>query len=285
MIIGHQKILNFLDRSIEKNTVSQAYLFSGPEHLGKFTVAIDFAQKLTGSDKKINPDIAIVAPETDEKKGVIKKKDIKVEQIRELQKELSLTPSGGKMKVAIIDDAERLTISSQNALLKTLEEPNGKTVIVLICHNQEKIIPTIKSRCVTKNFYPVSKGDLRENVAFGENIDSIIFWAAGRPGLAIELSRHPEKLERFSEYGKDFETASRGNVAEKFSLAESLAKDAGKLSEELRFWTVLLREKLFFGNDRVKKLGLIENVEESLRLVSETNSNPRVILENLFLKF
>ncbi len=62
-IIGHNKITNLLNRSIARGIVGQAYLFSGPEHLGKFTVALDFAQRLAGGNVKINPDLIIIRPE------------------------------------------------------------------------------------------------------------------------------------------------------------------------------------------------------------------------------
>ena len=77
-IIGHQKIIKFLEKSIERKATSTAYLFFGSEHLGKFTVALDFAEKITGGKaRQINPDIIIVRPRVEEKKGVTKKKDIK----------------------------------------------------------------------------------------------------------------------------------------------------------------------------------------------------------------
>jgi len=169
-IIGHQKIINYLDRSIEKDKISQAYLFCGPAHLGKFSLALEFAKKVTGElDKKINPDIIIISPETGEKDGKIKKKDIKIEKIRELQQALSLSAYFGKYKVAIIDEAEKLTNASQNALLKTLEEPPQKTVIILITENVDKIIPTVKSRCVIKKFGLAKKKEIVDSLVAETN--------------------------------------------------------------------------------------------------------------------
>ena len=291
MIIGHQKIINFLDESVERDSLSQAYLFSGPEHLGKFTVASDFAEKLTGgTGKNINADLIIVAPETEEKKGSVKKKDIKVEQIRELQKELSRSPSGRGKKVAIIDEADRLTISAQNALLKTLEEPNDRSVIILVAHDPEKILPTIKSRCLVKNFQPVGEKELSEVIGAENDTHELIFWSAGRPGLALELSRDPEKRRSFQKYQEDFKKILTGNLAEKFSLAEELGKDAPRAAEELKAWTVLFRRNMLANNssqniDREKSLELIGKISESLRFLKETNASSRVVLENLFLRF
>ena len=132
--------------------------------------AVEFAKKVTGElDKKINPDIIIISPETGEKDGKIKKKDIKIEKIRELQQALSLSAYFGKYKVAIIDEAEKLTNASQNALLKTLEEPPQKTVIILITENVDKIIPTVKSRCVIKKFGLAKKKEIVDSLVAETN--------------------------------------------------------------------------------------------------------------------
>lgn len=290
-IIGHQKIVNFLERSIKKGSISNAYLFSGPEHLGKFRVALDFAQKIVGAARqKINPDIIIVSPEIEEKKGIIKKKDIRVEKIRELEHELGLSSYFGKYKVAIIDDADRLTVSSQNALLKTLEEPEPNCVLILVCHNQGKILPTIKSRCLVKKFSLVKEVEIAKIISGKENRKDIIFWSLGRPGLASKLRQEEKELDGRKEIKEEFEKMLDSGLGDKFALAENLAKNPDNLISRLNLWTVLLRRKILSGKTfprmtSEKNLSLIEEIEKSADLVRETNSNPRVVLENLFLKF
>ncbi len=291
MIIGHQKIINFLDKSLEKKILSGAYLFCGGKHLGKFTLAHEFAKKLTAAGTaEINPDIVIVRPEIEEKKGVIKEKNIKIEQIREMQKELSMTSHFGKMKVAIIDDADRLTVSAQNALLKTLEEPNENRLIILVCHNQEKILPTIKSRCMLKNFNAVGLEEIKRALPVGAFTEEIAFWSFGYPGLALELSENSEKLESIKKTKALLTKMSEDSLAERFLLAEELSKDTGKLTEELQVWIIMLRQNIlspeeFLRMNLGKTLEMIERIDESLRLIRETNSNVRLVLENLFLKF
>ena len=288
-IIGHQKVIKFLEKSFEKNAVSQAYVFCGPEHLGKFTIAFDFAKKLAGSDKEINPDIIIITPEIEDKKGIIRKKDIKIIQIRELQKKLSLSPYFGKYKVAIIDDAERLTVSAQNALLKTLEEPEKNTVIILVCHNLEKILATIKSRCVVKKFGLVGEEDLMKISNQLENRKEMIVWSLGRPGLAIKLLDEKE-LSVKKEIKENLEKILRSNLNEKFLLAEELSKNPENLSEQLGFWLFLFRENILSGGkfiniDLIKTLKLIDKISETKECLKETNANVKLALENLFLNF
>lgn len=289
--IGHQKIIKFLEKSIERKATSTAYLFLGSEHLGKFMVALDFAEKITGAlGQEINPDIIIIRPTVEEKNGILKKKDIKVEQIRDLQKDLSRTPYFGKCKVAIIDDAERLTIAAQNALLKTLEEPDEKSILILAAHNQEKILPTIRSRAVVKNFNAVSGEEIARALPAGKMSSAATFWSLGRPGLALELSKNSEDLQLLEKSKDEFAKLFTSNLAEKFVVAESLSQDTQKIKEQLESWTILLRQNIKAGGSflqvsQEKTLEIIEKIAESLQLIRDTNSNARVVLENLFLKF
>lgn len=288
-IFGHQKILNFLDKSVEKNTLAQAYLFTGPEHVGKFTVALNYAQKLTGRTDKVNPDIIILAPEIEEKKGVVKKKDIKVEQIRVLQKDLSFAPYFGKYKIALIDEADRLTVAAQNALLKTLEEPNEKNILILIAQNNEKILPTIKSRCVVKKFNLVGRQEIAEMIGPEKNKEELIFWALGRPGLARAFASDGEAFLNRRRIGEEFEQMIRGGVNGRFFRAEDMSKDVSATVEKLELWLVLLRKNILNGAGAElspeKSLYLAEKIGQSLAVLKETNANVRLVLENLFLAF
>ena len=296
-IIGHQKIIKYLDKSIEKNVISHAYIFSGPAHLGKFSLALEFAKKITGGmDGKVNPDIIIIKPEIKDKKPARNathsvaggKKDIKIEKIRELEHELSLTAYFGKHKVVIIDEADRLSRASQNALLKTLEEPPQKAVIILIVEDTNKIIATIKSRCVIKKFNLVKDCEIADMVS-GENVEEVIFWSLNRPGLAIDLQKKEGELEKRKKAQEDLGKIIDANLSEKFSFFENLSKDVSMAVEELDFWTVLLRKNIlndrkFFQLDRKKAFALILNIEKSLKIISQTNSNPKLVLENLALE-
>lgn len=294
-IIGHQKIIDYLDKSIEKGNVSHAYLFSGPAHIGKFSVALKFAQKLTGaSDQAINPDIFLVSPEIEEKKGIIKKKGIKIEDIRELQKKLSLTSYFGKYRVALVDESDYLTTSAQNALLKTLEEPEDKCVIILISQNREKIIETVRSRCVIKNFGLVCDSEIEKMVGDSPNKEEIIFWSFGRPGVALELKNNPQSLKDLNISKEELEKIIGGNLSETMPLAEKIAKDVLSLSGKIELWMAILRKKslskdiLLMNSFKIspeKALFAIQKMGESLKLLRETNANARLILENLFLIF
>ncbi len=292
-IIGHQKILELLNKSIVRGTIAQAYLFSGLEHLGKFTVALDFAERLSGANTGVNPDLIIIKPEAMEKKGIIKKappRRIKIEQIRELEHKLSLTAAGGKYKAAIIDDADRLNKAAQNALLKTLEEPNEKIVLILVSRDNKKLLATLKSRCQRIKFSPVSREELEKNIPAGEkDREAVIFWSLGRPGLMLDLIKNKSELEFRKNAAAELKILLNKSLAEKFALAEALGKDTREAAGKLNLWTVILRENLlgrdFSGRSQKKCFEIIEHIEKSLDLIKETNSSARLILENLFLHF
>ena len=252
---------------------------------------MEFAKKLIGQDSKINSDLIVIAPEIEEKKGVTKKLDIKIETIRELQHKLSLTSSGGKYKAVIINDAERLNKTAQNALLKTLEEPNEKVVLILVAQDEKKMLPTIISRCQKIKFSMVSEMEIARIIPdTAENKEEILFWALGRPGLAIDLVNNAQELEFRKEALREFSGLCDKNIAEKFSLAEAWSKDMTALRKKLNLWTIILREAMLGKKSGIKmsaekSFNLINGIAEALQIMSETNSNPRLILENLFLKF
>ena len=290
-IIGHQKIINFLRKSQEKNKIFQAYLFAGPEHLGKFKVALKFAQEITqGKNQKINPDITVIAPEIENKKGIIRKKNIKISAVREMEKELALFAYNGKYKVAIIDEAEQLTLAAQNALLKILEDPIEKSVLILVCHNLEKMLDTIKSRCVIKKFSLVSPDEISQIISDSQHKEEIIFWSLGRPGIAIKLRDSQKELQSREKIKLDFKQLLTSGINGRFAQAEELSKNKPKLIEKMNLWIIILRENIFKNNNFLRinpaqALSLIEKINKTLQVIQETNVNVRLALENLFLNF
>lgn len=303
-IIGHKKNTNLLDRQISKNRLAHAYLFLGSESVGKFTVALNLAEKLTGrNSQKINPDLIIIRPEEEnekeldsKKKKTTSKKEIKVEQIRELQRQMSFFSENGKYKVAIIDEAEKINKQAQNALLKTLEEPNDLSVIILITKNDKKLLPTIISRCQKIKFGPLTDSEIEEwaeneNIFLGQEKEKkeIIFWSMGRPGLILKLIGDGDELEKRKNIRQKIENIFNQNLTEKFSLAEEMSKDKEASRQELGLWVIFLRQSLLKKSNlnipASKSLEIIEKIEESLEIMRDTNSNTRLILENLLLKF
>ena len=156
--IGHDAVWDRLRAVVRRGRVAHAYLFSGPEGVGKRLVALRFARALLcaqqGDDECT--DCRHVREETHPHLILVSraegKQDISISQVRELHRQLSLKPSERKPRVVILDGAERLSLPGMNALLKVLEEPPPLCVFVLVTSAPASLLPTILSRCHTVRF-------------------------------------------------------------------------------------------------------------------------------------
>lgn len=150
--IGNEKAVEFLSRVVSGGQVAQTYIFIGPDDLGKSTIALAFAKNLMASAlagrEGTNSDLHILKREDG-------KKSISIDQVRELIKDLSLGSFLDSYKIGLIKEADALTPEAQNALLKTLEEPRDKVVIILLAESEESLLPTIISRAQKLYFQAV----------------------------------------------------------------------------------------------------------------------------------
>ncbi|PIV68380.1 MAG: hypothetical protein COS07_04185, partial [Candidatus Aenigmarchaeota archaeon CG01_land_8_20_14_3_00_37_9] len=152
----------------ESGRISHAYLFCGQEKLGKKTIALEWISSLFGQDLQNaqHPDLIFLEPTDppsvkDSKEKPTGKKEIRISQIRELIWKLSLKPYSAPYKAVIIDQAHLMNQDAQTSLLKTLEEPKGKTFLILITEMPESLFPTIRSRVENIKFYPVKKEEIK----------------------------------------------------------------------------------------------------------------------------
>ncbi len=285
-IIGHQKQLTLLEKSIKRENVAQAYLFTGPENVGKFTVALDFAQRLTGNGKGLNPNLYILKPEVDE--DTKKKKEIKIEGIKDLQHWQGLSSFENSFKVAIIDDAQKMNRTAQNALLKTLEEARPNTVAILVTQDEKKILPTVISRCHRMRFGNVSDEELKQGSS-GEINKDVLFWSIGKPGLFKKLSEDDEEINFRRQVLAEFKEILSKNANERMKLAEVLVDDQEMAIKKMNLWLVIIRESIVsenFNEDLSdRKIDWLEKIEKSLNLITTTNANVKMVLENLLISF
>lgn len=177
---------------------------------------------------------------------ILGEKSISIGEVRELKRELSLAPYQSKYKVAIIYPADKLTVEAQNALLKLLEEPTKKSIILLLAESEESLLPTVLSRC-QRIILPV---EMEEITKKGEI-------------LPLDL------LE------------GKWSVQEKFSWAEKIA-GYSDLAGVMDSWLIQLRLQVEGGRKRnyVKLMGSIQEAKRML----QSNANNRLILENLMLE-
>jgi DNA polymerase-3 subunit delta' len=202
-IIGQQKQLTVLRSALANGRLHHAYLFLGPEGVGKHLAAVALAKALHCGELKndfcgncVNcrriadgnhPDVRVIEP-------LSGKKEISIQQIRELERELNYRSFTGKRKISIIDPATLLNLSSQNALLKTLEEPPQDCLIVLIAANEGGLLPTLRSRCLRLSFAPLMRKEIAgflqsHHGMSGADAEFIAALGMGSIGAALALDK------------------------------------------------------------------------------------------------
>jgi DNA polymerase-3 subunit delta' len=165
-VIGHERAIGRLRRALASERLPHTYLFAGPEGVGKYTTACALAARLLcdapadddacgacggclAASRETHPDLAVV-------RRIDGAAEIKIDQVRELQRRIRLCPVRGQRKVVILDDAHRINLAAQNALLKTFEEPPGSVLLILVASNAAALLPTVLSRCQRMNFFPLA---------------------------------------------------------------------------------------------------------------------------------
>jgi DNA polymerase III subunit delta' len=314
-VIGHQLVIRYLQRHITNGTPSHAYLFYGPAQVGKTTVAQDFISCLftgqPGTDLDRHPDIVWLSRATDEKTGKLKK-NISIEQVRQLIDRLSLSSFGNGYKVAVIQDAHSLSAAAINGLLKTMEEPTAKTVLILLTNDIEFIPGTIISRCQTINFFPVATqtiaAALEDRGVKRQAAQQFASLSYGRPGLALDYQADRETYQNYQASIEQSLAFSDQSLIEQFDqLAELLGSFqpavAGQLLEywEKAWRDVLLAQwsvpglvvhqqfeqtiKTLAGRySRPAVISLLRQITQAKRYLA-ANINPRFLFENLALNF
>lgn len=297
MILGHQKIWQFLTQSANLNKLAHAYLFSGQEKLGKRTLAIEFVNWLFKEDiqKREHPDFILIEPI---------KKEIQIFQIRELNWRLSLQPFIAPLKIAIINQAHCLNSEAQNCFLKTLEEPKDKTLLILISEYPQILFPTILSRVQKIKFYPVKKTELEQylkqkgGIKEKEKREEILNFSLSRPGRVIDFLSNHQKIETQKKMISDLIKLLNSDLSFRFQYVKNLfpkeseKKDVfNQLKEILDVWLLYFRNILintenfqplrYSLNKLVNTLKIIQNTNF---LLSTTNVNPRLALEILMLE-
>lgn len=310
-IIGHRQILEFFDKVIKNGNLSHAYCFVGPEKVGKRTVAEYLASRIFQVDfskLKILPDYVVVEQLFDDKTGKTKK-DISVEQMRQLREGLSRHTFLGDYKIALVDQADKMNIEAANALLKTLEEPTKKTIIFLLTDDEERLPRTILSRCQRIYFYPVDRWliaeELKNREVNEEKAEKLARWSRGLPGLAISWSQDPEEWEKYQQEVKRFVSLLKRNFFEKNKIVEDLFGDKTdhiatreNLQHTLNLWQLLVRDIFFNAVDeknynihQIEEVGLpidkivkLEDKMREARDLLDKNIHPRLLIEQILLE-
>jgi len=328
-VVGQTRAVSLLQRSLEKQAVAHAYLFAGPPYVGKMTLALELAKALnceapeppcgvcTSCQKIVSfkhADVQVIGLSGDSNLTDAKPPaEIGIDQIREMQHITSLPPFEGRYKVFIIDGAELLSHEAANCLLKTLEEPVGKVVFILLTSCERLLPATIVSRCQRLELPPLpasevettlhSKGDIE--ISKAKLLAGI---SRGCLGWALKATRNDNLLQQRSERVERLLNVINGDGEGRFDYALKLSSQfsrnrelvGGILDLWLSWWRDLLLVKVgcpsFITNTDMSStlsshaedysLGQIKDFITSIQVTSEQlkqNANPQLVLEVLML--
>jgi DNA polymerase III delta prime subunit len=258
------KIKSYLDRLSDSPKRPSSYIFAGASEAEKEEAVFHFVSKIAGKfgdgeflariKAKNHPDVAIIEPEIEEKKGKTREKEISISQVRETLEKLKFFPYELKTKFCVIKRAQKMNAESANALLKSLEEPSGSAIFVLLADSVESLLPTIASRCAVLRFPETNLPKWNED------------------------NRHQMK------------NIFQQEIFERFDYIEKISKNKNEMIASLKDWELVMAESLrklvMSGEDR-KKIGkvieLVENTRESINRLERTNANARGVGEMLVL--
>lgn len=290
---GNEKVVKYLNKVLKKGCISHAYIFEGPAHIGKTTLALYFAGELlsdTAENILKNPDLMFISVAEDETQ-------ISVEAIRNLQKDLSLYPYKSDYKVAIIEKAEQMNTAAANSLLKTLEEPGNTSILILLSSDTTKMLSTIKSRCQTIMLNTVNNHTLKNFLlkkSIGNPTEEILEMAQGKPGTAITLLEDENFLENIRKAKKllleIFDCDNFGRMKEAGIIGAMNKKGT---TEIMNIWTAVLRQELVRNLESGKNTNRsTERIRNALEKTISTkndilnnNVNIKLAIENLCLSF
>ena len=255
---GHDRPITILKRALTNKTLAHGYLFSGEAGIGKRMTALALAAAVNcgnaGPDggcgecpscRKVasggHPDVHLVAPDGDE---------IKIDQVRQIQADLSLRPFEGEKKVLIVDGVESMNAASANAFLKTLEEPPGDALIVLVTSMPQSLLPTIRSRCQEIRFLPLPRRTLAQALVRRRGLAEGDAWflaalSQGSMGRALEMDLAGEKAAR-EEIMALWSGLGSMSPGEALARAEALAKERERLEQLLDIGVEWLRDALVY---------------------------------------
>lgn len=297
--VGNRATIDYLKQAMMTGNLSHAYLFCGPENVGKTRVGKYFAKLLLceGNDPHTCHDcVSCKLFESNNHPDffLIDKETVLVDEIRDLVSSLDLKPYRGKGKVVLISHAERLTNQALNSFLKALEEPDGQTTIILTTENKKNLLPTIVSRARLINFLPASNKQVFEyiNGELGvkkQEANEITKISAGRVGLAVTLANDPDKTAEITALINQFNQVYKSqDIHEKVFYADKFSKDKDNLLINLQYLEVATREELIQFTPAKKKeiteiVEKLDKIEESREMILK-NANAKLVIEGLLLR-
>ncbi len=318
-LLGNEWAVEMLRQHVAQDAVRHAYLFAGAPGLGRRTLALRFAQALNCTQplqpgvpcrecrdcKQIeamqHADLTVI--QADLEGGTLK-----VDQVREARRSLTLKPYQSKYRVALFLRFQEANDNAANALLKTLEEAPSYAVLILTADQAEGLLPTISSRCEVLRLRPTPldklESFLKQHGADEPQSRLISHISGGRPGLALRLLQSPLELATREERLNELQSLLPASRVDRFAYGEKLARDKEGMRRVLLLWLSFWRDVLLRAGgastpianidraQQIESLAVRIPLSEARRVVSDlekslarldANVNARLLAEVLLL--
>lgn len=302
-IKGQQFAKKYLTNNLKSKMLSHAYMFEGPNGVGKNTLAKEMSRILLDIQNLNNsPDYIEIKPDGN---------NIKIAQIRKMQMDIVIKPHTD-YKIYVLDAAHKMTVEAQNALLKTLEEPPEYAIIILITDNKEALLPTIKSRCEVIKFLPIPLIDIKEYL-INKGVDSkralvLATFSRGSMKKALELEEAEdfhEMREEIQEYVEIFLDRNlvkimeiqdniekyKGDIINTLDLMINYFRDIMMIKENVDLDMIINLDKVVFLQNMSKKvtysqlskiINIIEDTKNKLRSNCNFGVSMQVMTLNIY---
>jgi len=290
-LIGHDWAANLLQRHLRDGQARHAYLFCGPQGVGRSALALRFAMAINcqqppeqglycGECRSCRLISAMQHPDLTVLDVPPERTMIPMDAVLELQRSMALTPYEAKYRVGLLLNFDAASESAENALLKTLEEAPPRVILLLTASSPENLLPTIASRCEVLLLRPLPPHILQEHLQAGglsqPDAHLLAHISGGRPGLALSLKDDPDRLAQRHTAIDDLMNLMSNNRRERISYAESEArgKDRAAVRESLKqlllTWSSFWRDVMLAcagGKDGLPLTNV--DVEDAVRMVAE----------------
>lgn len=277
MLIGHNKNKKYFTNLIDQGSLGHAYIFSGPDMIGKKTFALDIFELANKRNRENDPDLISISSNIAEGES-----KIYIEDIRKLKSFFHLKPYYGPHKFAVIDGADRLTPEASNALLKLLEEPPKFSVIILVSSFPKLIPATILSRCESVKFREANEkeilGYLEGKKISNTDREFIVKLAQGRIGF-IDKFLSSEEIKEAKKAIDDLRQLLGHGVFERMNYAKKV-HEKGDYRPRIDYWLSWVSAHLKASPKNEK---IVKNLLFLTNIISQPQNNHRLALENFLL--
>jgi len=280
-VVGHDWAVDLLRNAVVAGRPAHALLITGPPSVGKGTLARTLAQALLCTQDPLpcgvcracrlvagnsHPDLHWVEPLGNA---------LKIDQMRELTRQLTLAPLEGKWRIAVLDRFEQATPGAANALLKTLEEPTAHAILVLLAQAAEALLPTIVSRCQVIALRPIPHRTVEQALIERWNVAPdqarlLSHICSGRLGWAVTASTTPEPIQERRQRLDDLSQLLHGTRVSRLAYVEVLARQStASMGEHLELWAGWWRDVLLLSSNSSSAVTHIDRHAELVQIARQ----------------